>query len=56
MDRRIIDGATLFGTSLTIFALRTISGKVNWQYWLLLFASVVFFLLSLRAFFGKPIK
>ena len=53
-DRRFVDGATVFGVALTLFALRNI-GSTN-QYYVLIISSIIFWIFSIRIFFGQPLK
>jgi len=56
IDRRFIDGASVFGVALTLFTIRNISGIATTTYWVLLISAIIFWLFSIRIFFGKKIE
>jgi len=56
MNKNFIDGATLLGVGLTLFALRNIGGQINWQYFIMIGASVFFFVSSIITFWSKKKK
>jgi len=53
MNEHFINGSTLLGVALTLFALRNISNNVNWQYYIMIGASIFFFITSIIEFFTK---
>lgn len=53
MNRQFVDGATLLGVALTLFALRNIGGGVNWQYFVMIGAFIFFLVSSIITFFSK---
>lgn len=46
----IVDGATLLGTSLAIFALGNTFPVNNWNYWIMMISSIIFLSFSLIKF------
>jgi hypothetical protein len=53
MNQKFINGATLLGVAITLFALRNVGGGVNWQWFIMVGASAFFLITSIIEFFSR---
>jgi len=52
-NQQFVNGSTLLGVALTLFALRNSGGSVNWQYFIMIGASAFFLISSISTFFSR---
>lgn len=53
IEQKYIDGSTLLGVSLSMFALRGTNPLGNWHYWGMVVVSVIFLILSVIKYLEK---
>ena len=52
-NQRFVNGSTLLGVALALFALRNTSGQINWQYWIMIIAAVFYIVSALREYWFR---
>ena len=50
MSNKFVNGSTLLGVALALFALKDIGGTVNWQYWVMVLSSIFFLCASIKEY------